>query len=158
MGIVERYLSKLNMKKQRFARHVVFLVTLSLLVVLTVSWNLRQTGIAIANDASCGMEEHRHTEECATEKVLICGFQAEVDSPEVVEAPTDESLQESAQAPTDAPAEVLAEEPAETLAEELPRCPQRNLPWCPQRNLPRCPLRCPRRNPQSIFIATNAMK
>ena len=64
MGIVERYLSKLNMKKQRFARHVVFLVTLSLLVVLAVSWNLRQTGIAIANDASCGMEEHQHTEEC----------------------------------------------------------------------------------------------
>ena len=50
MGIVEQYLSQLNMKKQRFRRNVAFMTALSLLVVFAVSWNLRQTGIAIAND------------------------------------------------------------------------------------------------------------
>ena len=61
MGIVERYLLKLNTKKRRFRRSVALLTALSLLVVMTVSWNLRQMGIAIANDACCGLEEHRHT-------------------------------------------------------------------------------------------------
>ena len=77
MGIVEQYLLQLNTKKQRFRRNVAFLTAMSLLVMLAVSWNLRQTGIAIANDAACGIEEHRHTEECPTEQVLICGYDVE---------------------------------------------------------------------------------
>ena len=93
MGIVEQYLSQLNMKKQRFRRNAALLAALSLLVILAVSWNLRQTGIAIANDASCGLEEHRHTEECQTEMVLLCGFGAEADFQESTEEPTDESVQ-----------------------------------------------------------------
>ena len=71
MGIVKQYLIQLNTSKRRFRRSVAFLAVLSLLVVLAVSWNLRQTGITIANSACCGIEEHRHTEECPTEKVLI---------------------------------------------------------------------------------------
>ena len=118
MGIVERYLSKLNMKKQRFTRHVVFVTTLSLLVVLAVSWNLRQTGIAIANDASCGLEEHRHTEECQTEMVLLCGFGAEADFQESTEEPTDESVQETAVAPAEEPTDEPIEVPTEEAAAE----------------------------------------
>ena len=88
MGIVERYLSKLNIKKQRFRRNVAFVAALSLLVVLAVSWNLRQTGIAIANDASCGMEEHQHDETCLPERILICGYDAE----EATEMPAEEHV------------------------------------------------------------------
>ena len=73
MGIVEQSFLQLNRKKRRFRRMVALLTMLSLVVVLTVSWNLRQTGVALANDACCGIEEHRHTEECPMEKVLICG-------------------------------------------------------------------------------------
>ena len=56
MGIVEQYLIQLNTLKRRFRRSVAFLTALSLLVVLSVSWNLRQTGVAIANDATCGIQ------------------------------------------------------------------------------------------------------
>ena len=58
MRIVEQYLRQLNTKKLRFRHSVVVLTVLSLLVILAVSWNLRQMGIAIANDACCGYEEH----------------------------------------------------------------------------------------------------
>ena len=72
MGIVEQFLLQLNTKKQRFRRAVAVLTMLSFIVVLTVAWNLRQTGITLANDASCGQEEHQHAEEeCPHEKVLI---------------------------------------------------------------------------------------
>ena len=78
MGIVEQYLLQLNTQKQRLRRVVMFLTALSFLVVLTVSWNLRQTGVALANDACCGYVEHRHTEECVLTKTLICGYETAV--------------------------------------------------------------------------------
>ena len=62
MGIVKQYLFQLNTSKRRFRRSVAFLTALSLLVVMTVFWNLRQTGIAIANDACCGQKEHQHNQ------------------------------------------------------------------------------------------------
>ena len=77
MGIVKQYLFQLNTSKRRFRRSVAFLTALSLLVVMTVFWNLRQTGIAIANDACCGQKEHQQVDECILEKVLICGFTEE---------------------------------------------------------------------------------
>lgn len=101
MGIIEQYLLQLNTLKRRFHRSVAFLTALSLLVMLAVTWNLRQTGIAIANDASCGREEHRHTELCLPEKVLICGFETE--------APTEEPSQTPTEAPTVPPTEVPTE-------------------------------------------------
>ena len=78
MGFVEQYLLQLNTRKQRLRRSVVMLTVLSFLVVLGVSWNLRQTGVALANDACCGYEEHRHTEECTMEQVLICTYGEDV--------------------------------------------------------------------------------
>lgn len=44
---------------------------LSLLVVLCVFWGLKLTGITMAGEAFCGMEEHIHSEECAVRE-LIC--------------------------------------------------------------------------------------
>ena len=101
MGIVERYLLQLNTLKRRFRWSAAFLTVLSLLVVLAVFWNLRQTGIAIANDACCGMEEHQHTEECNPEKVLICGMDEDEPAEETTEQPTEETTEDSAEQPSD---------------------------------------------------------
>ena len=49
MGIVDKYLGQVNTSKRRSRRSVLILATLSLLVMLGVAWNLRQTGVAIAN-------------------------------------------------------------------------------------------------------------
>ena len=111
MGIVEQYLSQLNTKKRRFRRSVAILSVLSLLVILGVSWNLRQTGITIANSACCGYQEHQHTEECATEKVLICSYNSE----ELTEISTEETLK----LPLDEMAELSEEEITESPAAEV---------------------------------------
>ena len=109
MGIVEQFLLQLNTEKRRWRRAAAILVVLSLFVATGVSWNLRMTGVTIANGATCGQEEHQHTEECAMEKVLICGYDDEI----VTEAPTEESTE----APTEAPTETTTEEPIETPTE-----------------------------------------
>ena len=72
MGIVEQCLLQLNNEKRRWRKAVIVLTALSLIVALFTVWNLRMTGITIANSATCGYEEHQHTEECIREKVLIC--------------------------------------------------------------------------------------
>ena len=74
MGFVEQYILQLNTEKQRWRRAVVILTVLSLIVALVTVWNLRMTGITIANDATCGYVEHQHTSECPMEKRLICGY------------------------------------------------------------------------------------
>ena len=58
MGIVEQYLLQLKTEKRRLRRIAVVLTTLSLIVATGVSWNLRMTGVTLANDACCGYEEH----------------------------------------------------------------------------------------------------
>ena len=73
MGIVEQYLLQLKTEKRRLRRAAVVLTALSLLVAVGVSWNLRMTGITLANDACCGFEEHQHTEACMAQS-LICGL------------------------------------------------------------------------------------
>ena len=77
MGIVEQYLLQLKNEKRQLRRAVAVLTVLSLLVASGVSWNLRMTGITIANGATCGQEEHQHTDKCPMEKVLICGYEEE---------------------------------------------------------------------------------
>ncbi len=74
MSIVEQYLLKLKTEKRRWWRAVAILIALSFLVALATSWNLRLTGITIANGAACGFEEHIHSDECPSEMELICGF------------------------------------------------------------------------------------
>ncbi len=48
--------------------------TLSLVVITVVFWSLKLTGIGIAGEAFCGMQEHVHGEECQT-KTLICALE-----------------------------------------------------------------------------------
>ena len=67
MSFIEQYLLQLNTEKRRWRRAVAILTALSLIVALVTVWNLRMTGITIANSASCGCEEHQHTEECMQE-------------------------------------------------------------------------------------------
>lgn len=74
MRIVERCLSQFNIEKRRRQRMASVLVVLSLFVAIGVSWNLRLTGITMANGAFCGQEEHQHSAECLMEKDLICGY------------------------------------------------------------------------------------
>ena len=78
MGIVEQYLLQLNTEKRRWRRAVAILTALSLIVALVTTWNLRMTGITIANSAGCGREEHHHTDECMHNGTVICGKQAHI--------------------------------------------------------------------------------
>ena len=75
MRFIEQYLLQLNTEKRRWRRTVVILTALSLVVALATLWNLRMTGITIANGASCGQEEHWHTEQCGPEGAYVCGYE-----------------------------------------------------------------------------------
>ena len=108
MGVVEQYLLQLNTAKRRWWRIVAILTALSLVVALVTVWNLRMTGITIANGATCGQTEHQHTSECVPETVLICPY-APDEKPPVETMPSTEATVE-----TTAPTEVT--EPIETTA------------------------------------------
>lgn len=134
MGIVERYLQKLNREKRRWRRAAAILTVLSLVVVVGVSWNLRMTGVAIANGATCGQEEHQHTELCPIEQVLRCEYaeQVQEELPAQEEVPAEEPAETLAPAETAEPAETefFAEEPfaeqaePETFEEEIFSVPE----------------------------------
>ena len=74
MSFIKQYMLQLNTEKRRWRRAVVILTALSLIVALVTVWNLRMTGVTIANSASCGYEEHQHSEECLAETTIICGY------------------------------------------------------------------------------------
>ena len=75
MRFIEQYLLQLNTEKRRWRCAVVILTALSLIVALVTVWNLRMTGVTLANDATCGYVEHQHTEECLRDDALICGYE-----------------------------------------------------------------------------------
>ena len=77
MSFVEQYLLQLNTEKRRWRCAVVILTALSLIVALVTVWNLRMTGVTIANGAACGYVEHQHTEECVAEKKPICEYSSQ---------------------------------------------------------------------------------
>ena len=52
------------------------LLILSLLVSIDVFWFLRQPGLTLAGDASCGILEHSHNHDCGTQ-VCICSLPEE---------------------------------------------------------------------------------
>ena len=64
MSFIEQYMLQLNTEKRRWRLAVIILTGLSLIVALVTAWNLRMTGVTIANSASCGYQEHQHTDEC----------------------------------------------------------------------------------------------
>lgn len=74
MSFIEQYLLQLNTEKRRWHLAVAILTALSLIVALVTVWNLRMTGVTIANSASCGYKEHQHIEDCVQENGLICGL------------------------------------------------------------------------------------
>lgn len=69
-------LKKLKSNKTRHLRTTAIMLILSLIVTTNVFWTLRQTGITMAGDAACGIEEHKHDEECI-EKTLVCPLSEE---------------------------------------------------------------------------------
>ena len=77
MSFIKQYMLQLNTEKRRWRRAVVILTALSLMVALVTVWNLRMTGVTIANSASCGYEEHQHTVECLADTVCICGYDSQ---------------------------------------------------------------------------------
>ena len=66
-------LTWLRNRKKRFSSA---LRILSLLVVFSVFWFMKQPGLTLVGDASCGYIEHRHDEECKTLE-LICEIKEE---------------------------------------------------------------------------------
>ena len=78
MSFIEKYLLQLNTEKRRWWRAVAALTALSLIVALVTTWNLRMTGITIANSAGCGIEEHTHTEQCTSKNATICSKQEHI--------------------------------------------------------------------------------
>lgn len=77
MGTVERYLLQLKNEKRQWRQAAMILSILSLFVVVGVSWNLRMTGITIANGATCGLEEHQHAEECYLD-TEVCAYEEHI--------------------------------------------------------------------------------
>ena len=84
MGVVERYLIQLNKEKRRWRYAVLILTALSFVVALATVWNLRMTGVTIANGAMCGIKEHQHTSDCVSETVLICETEETADGTDTV--------------------------------------------------------------------------
>ena len=78
MSFIEQYLLQLNTEKRRWRYAVVILTALSFIVALVTVWNLRMTGVTIANSASCGYEEHQHTEECLQNNVSVCEYEEHI--------------------------------------------------------------------------------
>lgn len=66
-----KQLGKISEKRSKRKKVIVLLLILSLIVALTVAWQLHLTGKSLAGEAFCGIDEHVHTEACI-EKNLIC--------------------------------------------------------------------------------------
>ena len=61
----DNYLS--NIRKGSTIQHSIqqISILLSLLVIWGVFWSLKLTGITLAGEAFCGIDEHEHSELCA---------------------------------------------------------------------------------------------
>lgn len=70
-----QYLNSIRKTKSWKHRIASVMPIVSLLVVITVFWCLKLTGITLSNQAFCGMLEHEHVEECYDSETseLICG-------------------------------------------------------------------------------------
>ena len=69
--ILGESLKKLKWSRNQKKRLSAVLLVLSLVVSLDVFWVLRQPGLTLAGDATCGILEHTHSDECGTQ-VCIC--------------------------------------------------------------------------------------
>ena len=94
LGSSLKQLKRIRVRKKRM---VALLLVLSLVVSINVFWVLRQPGLTLAGDATCGIQEHTHDESCIT-RVCICNLpeEAHKHSDEcywVKEVPEQETLQ-----------------------------------------------------------------
>lgn len=62
--INQQYFEQLNKADQTRHRLRKIITALSFLVILAVFWSLKLTGIGVAGEAFCGMQEHLHSVEC----------------------------------------------------------------------------------------------
>ena len=69
-------LKRLKRTKNRNKRWTALLLILSLVVTLDVFWILRQPGLTLAGDASCGILEHTHDDTCG-QLVCVCNMSEE---------------------------------------------------------------------------------
>lgn len=70
--LVKEYLNELNRRQRKRRRAGIALMLLVVMVFGGVVGILTQYGIAMTEDAKCGIEEHTHTDECYQD-VLVCG-------------------------------------------------------------------------------------
>jgi len=67
----DAYLWQIHNNNRMHGHFLKVLTILSLVVVLCVSWGLKLTGITLAGEAFCGMDEHVHGDDCPT-GILTC--------------------------------------------------------------------------------------
>lgn len=67
----EEYLVRRKKNRQKQRRFYSVVLLLSVAVAVGVGWTLRLSGLTLAGDSCCGMEEHKHTDACWEER-LIC--------------------------------------------------------------------------------------
>ena len=77
---VSGYIERAHTHRKLRHRAAAFLTALSVLVSLSVFWQLRSVGTAMEDGELCGIQEHTHSDECYEER-LICGLE-ESQSPE----------------------------------------------------------------------------
>ena len=70
-GDTDAYLRQVHHNNRMHSHFLQILTVLSLVVVLCVSWGLKLTGITLAGEAFCGMDEHVHADDCPT-GILSC--------------------------------------------------------------------------------------
>ncbi len=75
-NIVNTYIDRFRHQRRTQRRVMAVLLALAVVVAGGVFWQLRYTGVAMANDTTCGYEEHTHDESCY-EQVLTCGLEEE---------------------------------------------------------------------------------
>lgn len=63
-NVLQRFLENKQMNKKKHTRFLAFILALSVGVSTAVFWSMRQRGVAMAGEASCGIPEHTHAEQC----------------------------------------------------------------------------------------------
>lgn len=80
MGVIKmkstiaEYLVRLKKNKQKKRRFYAVVMLLSVVVAVGIEWTMRLDGHTLSEDSFCGMEEHRHTDDCWEEK-LVCDYE-----------------------------------------------------------------------------------
>ena len=66
-NVLYQFFKNKKEKKKRRIRMLAIILALSVGVSTEVFWSLRQKGVAMAGEASCGIVEHTHSDQCETD-------------------------------------------------------------------------------------------